>query len=66
MKFHLRMHRDLKCFFLCRYFKEHIKQGRIHGYPSRVRVGRGSDEIDQLDGWAGAVTPKPPLNAKKS
>ena len=20
------------------------KQGRVHGYPSRVRVGRGSDE----------------------
>ena len=42
------------------------KQGRIHGYPSRVRVGRGSDEIDQLGSWAGAVTPKPPVNAKKA
>ena len=43
-----------------------LKQGRIHGYPSRVRVGRGSDEIDQPSSWAGAVTPKPPVNAKKS
>ena len=43
-----------------------IKHGRIHGYPSRVRVGRGSDEIDQLGSWAGAVTPKPPINAKKA
>ena len=24
-----------------------MKQGRIHGYPSRVRMGRGSDEIGQ-------------------
>ena len=43
-----------------------IKQGRIHGYPSRVRVGRGSDEIDQPSSWAGAVTPKPPVNTKKA
>ena len=28
-------------------------------------VGRGSDEIDQSSNWAGAVTPKPPVNAKK-
>ena len=26
------------------------QQGRIHGNPSRVRVGRGSDEIDQAEG----------------
>ena len=32
----------------------------------RVRVGRGSEEIDQLDSLAGAVTPKPPVNAEKS
>ena len=31
-----------------------------------MRVGRGSDEIDLLDGLAGAVTPKPPVNAEKS
>ena len=46
--------------------RERKKQGRIHGYPSRVRVGRGSDEIDQLNGWAEAVTPKTPVNAEKS
>ena len=32
------------------------KQGRIHSYPSRVRVGRGSDRKCHLDIWAGAVT----------
>ena len=42
------------------------KQGRIHGYPSSVRVGRGNDEIDQPSNWAGAVTPKPPVNAEKA
>ena len=44
----------------------YLKQGRIYGYPSRVRVARGSDEIDQLGSWAGAVTPKPPVNAEKA
>ena len=29
------------------------KQGRIHGYPSRVRVGRSSAE-GHLGIWAGA------------
>ena len=29
-------------------------------------VGRGSDEIDQIGSWAGAVTPKPPINLEKS
>ena len=43
-----------------------IKQGRIHGYPSCVRVGRGSDEIDQPSSWAGAVTQKSPVNTEKS
>ena len=46
--------------------KNMVKQGRIYGYPSRVRVGRGSDEINQLGSWAGAVTPNPPVNAKKT
>ena len=32
------------------------QQGRIHGYPSGVRSGRGSDEIYQPSSWAGAVT----------
>ena len=41
------------------------KQGHIHGYPSRVWVGRGSDEIDQPSSWA-SVTPKPHVNAKKA
>ena len=31
-----------------------------------MRVGKGSDEIDQLSSWAGAVTQKPPVNAKKA
>ena len=34
------------------------KQDQIYGYPSRVRVGRGRDEIDQPSSWAGAVIPK--------
>ena len=38
----------------------------VYTSRSRVRVGRGSDKIDQLDSLAGAVTPKPPVNAKKS
>ena len=42
------------------------EQGRIHGYPSRVWVGRGSDEIDQPSSWAGAVTPILPVNAEKA
>ena len=43
-----------------------ILKGGIHGYPSRLWVGRGSDEIDQPSSWAGPVTPKPPVNAQKS
>ena len=31
-----------------------------------MRVGRGRDEIEQLGSWAGAVTPKPPVNAEKA
>ena len=42
------------------------KNKAVYTSRSRVRVGRGSDEIDQLNGWAGAVTPKPPVNAEKS
>ena len=33
------------------------KQGRIHGYRSRVRVGRGSI-LGQWSIWAGAVRSK--------
>ena len=42
------------------------EQGRIHDQLSRVRLGRGSDEIDQPSSWAGAVTSKPPVNAEKA
>ena len=34
------------------------KQGRIHGYLSSVRVGRGSDGEGPLGIWAGAVSSK--------
>ena len=51
---------------LRRSWRLYYKQGRIHGYPSRVGVGRGSDKIDQPSSWAGAVSPKPPVNAKKA
>ena len=34
-----------------------VKQGRIHGYPSRMRVGRGHNWGHQII-WAGAVRPK--------
>ena len=37
-----------------------VKQGRIHGYPCRVQVGRGREEIDQPRSWAGAVTQNRP------
>ena len=40
-------------------FDIHGKQGRIHGYPSRVRVRRGTD-------WVGAVMRKLPLIAEKA
>ena len=43
-----------------------LKQGWIHGYPSRVWVGRGSDKIDLPSSWAGAVMQKPPINAEKA
>ena len=36
------------------------KQGRIHEAISRVWLGWGSDKIDNLDDWAGAVMQKPP------
>ena len=31
-----------------------------------MRLGRGSDEKDQLGSWARAVTPEPPVNAEKA
>ena len=41
-----------------------MKQGRIHGYPSRVRVGRGHI-WGHLVIWAGAVRPKSAKTHKK-
>ena len=50
--------------YLKRVEKQRKKeQGRIHGYLSRVRVGR--HEIAQPSSWAGAVTQKPPVNADR-
>ena len=46
------------------FFTLQEKQGRIHGYPSRARVGRGSDRKADPNIWAGAVTRKSPVNAK--
>ena len=40
------------------------KQGRIHGYPSRVRVGRGCIWGHSII-WAGAVRPKTAKTQKK-
>ena len=41
-----------------------VKQGRIHGYPSCVRVGRGCI-WGHLITWAGAVRPKTTKTPKK-
>ena len=41
------------------------KQGRIHGYPSRVRVGRVSDGAGHWSIWAGAVSSKCSKTPKK-
>ena len=35
-----------------------MKQGRTHGYPGRVQVGRGSDGEGRHGIWAGAVSSK--------
>ena len=35
-----------------------MKQGRIHGYPSRMRLGRGSDKESHRGILAGAVSSK--------
>ena len=37
-----------------------VEQGRLHGYPSRVRVGRGGDGEGHWDIWAGAESSKTP------
>ena len=45
---------------------KHEKSGRTHGYPSRVRRGRGRDEIGQTSFGAGAVMQKASMNVKKA
>ena len=42
------------------------KQGRIQGYPSRVRVGRGSEGEGHWGIWAGEVSSKHSKTPKKS
>ena len=41
------------------------KHGRIHGYPSHVRVGRSSAGEGHQGTWAGAVCSKGPKTPKK-
>ena len=41
------------------------KQGRIHGYPSRVPVGRCSAGEGHWSIWAGAMGPKSSKTLKK-
>ena len=41
------------------------KRDRIHGYQSRMQVGKGSDKKADSSIWAGAVTQKPPIVPKK-
>ena len=41
------------------------KQGRIHGYPSRVRVGWGSDGEGRKSIWVGAVGSESSKTPKK-
>ena len=41
------------------------KQGRIHGYPSHVRVGRGTDGEGHWGIWTGAVGSKCSKTPKK-
>ena len=41
------------------------KQGRIHGYPSHMRVGRGNI-LGHLITWAGAVKPKTAKKTKQN
>ena len=61
--------KDIQCYSLDTHFPKKptfVGNKAVYTSQSRVRVGRGSDEIDQLDSLAGAVTPKPPVNAEKS
>ena len=45
--------------------KQKKKQGWMHGYPCRVKVGRGFN-LGQWSIWPGAVRPKTPKTPKKS
>ena len=40
------------------------KQGRIHGYQSWVRVGRGNNKMANPSIWAGALKQEPPVRAE--
>ena len=58
--------RSLKVWEMCApsYGTMCFKQGRIHGYPSRVRVGRGPNRGHFII-WAGAVRPETSKTQKK-
>ena len=43
-----------------------IKQGRIHGHQSWMRVGRGNDKEGQLSIWSGTVMQKLTINVKEA
>ena len=50
-----------KCLFInkeVKVKKRKEEQGQIHGYPSRVRVGRSSAGEGHQGTWAGAVSSK--------
>ena len=44
----------------CSWWWALVKQGQIHGYPSCLRVGRGSDREGHWSIWARAVSSKMP------
>ena len=53
-------------FIICLQSEQNVhQQGRIHGYPSRLRVGRGCI-WGHLIIWEGAVRPKTTKKNKKS
>ena len=54
-------------YFLARYYLCDNEQGRIHGYQSRVWMGRSCDKKQANSSiWAGAVVQKPPVKAVKA
>ena len=42
-----------------------MKQGQIHGYRSRVRVGRGGEKKANLSIWVGTVIQMTPIIVEK-